>query len=161
VAQVWLYDHESRELSFPRSFADFPAHLRPLILGSFFSRGGDLLLLDLRSCERAVLAIPFFDQQIPRAVARVVGGEVVNKLFPVAGNERLMPHDLFDNQEPLPQIERVPVHYYEEGIDGFALFLRVRQMMARQHPCRFRWFQQVGPEDHRASRAQPFDIDLK
>ena len=36
-------------------------------------------------------------------------------------------------QEPLPEIERFPVHYAEDGIEGFKLALRLRQMVAMQH----------------------------
>ena len=34
---------------------------------------------------------------------------------------------------PLPEIERFPVHYAEDGIEGFELALRLRQMVAMQH----------------------------
>jgi hypothetical protein len=36
-------------------------------------------------------------------------------------------------KEPLPEIERFPVHYAEDGIEGFTLALRLRQMVAMQH----------------------------
>ena len=36
-------------------------------------------------------------------------------------------------EEPLPQIERLPVHYAEDGIGGFKLALQVRQIVAMQH----------------------------
>ena len=36
-------------------------------------------------------------------------------------------------QEPLPEIERFPVHYVEDGIEGFKLALRLRQLVAMQH----------------------------
>jgi hypothetical protein len=34
---------------------------------------------------------------------------------------------------PLPEIERFPVHYAKDGIEGFKLALRLRQMVAMQH----------------------------
>ena len=34
---------------------------------------------------------------------------------------------------PLPEIERLPVHYYEEGIHGLSLALKLRQIVALQH----------------------------
>ena len=37
------------------------------------------------------------------------------------------------SKQPLPEIERFPVHYYEEGIDGFTAALRLRQIVAMQH----------------------------
>jgi len=33
----------------------------------------------------------------------------------------------------LPEIERFPVHYHEDGIQGFATALVLRQIVARQH----------------------------
>ncbi len=36
-------------------------------------------------------------------------------------------------KEPLPEIERFPVHYAEDGIEGFKLALRFRQLVAMQH----------------------------
>ncbi len=35
--------------------------------------------------------------------------------------------------QPLPEIERFPVHYAEDGIEPFKLALRLRQLVAMQH----------------------------
>jgi hypothetical protein len=170
---VWLYTHEAKTLRFQQSYAQIPKHLHPLVLGSFFLRANDNLLLDLRSCERATQAVPFFDRHLPRTVAKVTEAEVVNRLFSATGNQNLTPAGLFDQQtstfrdpeaevqrvaeltahvpdpqeklrialedmqtrakQPLPEIERFPVHYYEDGIHGFATALRMRQIVALQH----------------------------
>jgi hypothetical protein len=170
---VWLYDHEAKTLQFRRSYADFPKDLHPIVIGSFFLRTKDKLLLDLRSCERAILAIPFFAKHLPQRVARVTESEIVNKLFSASENAQLKPDDLFDRQgssvrdpaaemqkivdrarqvrdprkrlamaldeiesgarELTPEIERFPVHFHEDGIDGFAAALRFRQIVAREH----------------------------
>ncbi len=53
----------------------------PIVIGSFFLRNGDELLLDLRSFERAIKAIPFFDKHIGPDAARVTYAAVVNRLF--------------------------------------------------------------------------------
>ena len=169
---VWLYDHEAKGLQFKQSYADLPAEARPIVLGSIFLRDEDQLLLDLRSCERTILAVPFFDKHIPRSVATLTEASVVNSLFS-AENRTLKPESHFDHQPstfinpqdlveraksltagirnplkrlkvvmddmgatarlPLPEIERFPVHYYEEGIDGFTLTLTIRQIVAREH----------------------------
>ena len=81
------------------------------MIGSFFQRADDHLLLDLRPCERAKLAIPFFDKHIPRSVARVTEAEVVNKLHST-DNPQLSPGDLFDHQvsksrDPEAELERI------------------------------------------------------
>ena len=144
------------------------------MIGSVFLRSKETLLLDLRSCERAMLAIPFFDTHLPRKLVELEDAEVVNRLFPATkANLQLSPDALFDSQigtgidqealvqrltekiahiqdpeerlkialedlqsrakEPLPEIERFPVHYAEDGIGGFELALRLRQIVAMQH----------------------------
>jgi len=170
---VWLYDHEARRLRFKQSYAKISKELRPIVIGSFFIRTKDKLLLDLRSCLRATLAIPFFDKHIPRSVARVTEAEVVNRLFSADDDPQLTPDRIFDHRpdtaqspehmlrglceltarihdplariqialeqiesssrQPLPEIERFNVHYYEDGIKGFATFLAARQIVAEQH----------------------------
>jgi hypothetical protein len=171
---VWLYGHEAKTLRFQKSYAQFPKELHPIVIGSFFLRTKETLLLDLRSCERALLAIPFFDSHLPRRLVEVTDAEVVNRLFPATkANLKLTPDALFDHQpstrldpedvvqrlfektahvedlqekieialedlksranQPLPEIERLPVHYAEDGIGGFMLALRLRQIVANQH----------------------------
>jgi hypothetical protein len=170
---VWLYDHEARNLRFKQSFAQIPKHLHPLVIGSFFLRTKDTLLLDLRSCERASLAVPFFDTHLPRSVVKVMEAEVVNKLFSATEGAKVTPDNIFDHQpstfvdpeaevqrvidltahvrdpqerfriatkniesraqQSLPEIERFPIHYYEDGIQGFATTLTFRQIVALRH----------------------------
>jgi hypothetical protein len=171
---VWLYEHEAKTLQFRRSYAQFPQELRPIVIGAFFLRTEGTLLLDLRSCERALLAIPFFDTHLPRKLVELENAEIVNQLFPVTqANQQLTPDALFDAQvstvtypdalvkqlidkaaagrgpaeklkilfqefesrasKPMPRIERFPVHYATDGIVGFELALRLRQIVAMQH----------------------------
>ena len=171
---VWLYEHEAKTLQFQRSYAEFPKELRPIVIGAFFLRTEKALLLDLRSCERALLAIPFFDTQLPRNLVKLEDAEVVNQLFPLTkANQQLTPDALFDAQlstvndpealmkdltdkavagrglaeklmilmdklksrssKPQPRIERFPVHFAEDGMEGVTLALTLRQIVAREH----------------------------
>jgi hypothetical protein len=170
---VWLYDYEAKNLQFKQSYAQIPKHLHPMVIGSIFVRDKDKMLLDLRSCERATLAVPFFDKHLPRSVAKVTDAEVANKLFSAIENQKLTPDAIFDHQvgtyrdpeaavqrivestahaqdphekirialdemdssakRPLPEIERFPIHYYEDGIQSFGTALRIRQVVALQH----------------------------
>jgi hypothetical protein len=171
---VWLYAHEAKRLRFPRSSAQVPKQLHPIVIGAFFLRSAEALLLDLRSCERALVAIPFVDAHLPRRLVELEDAEVVNRLFPATeANLKLTPDALFDAhigtgidpdalvrrlaektahardpgekleialadlqaraREPLPEVERFPVHYAEDGIGGLELALRLRQMVAMQH----------------------------
>ncbi|MCI0681078.1 MAG: hypothetical protein L0Y71_03155 [Gemmataceae bacterium] len=168
---VWLFDHEAKQLPFKRAYHDLPKQLRPVVIGSFRLQGDSRLLLDVRSCERALAAVPFFDRHIPRDAAKVVEADIVNRLFEL--DEKLTPEMLFDGTpshrpdvaklladiresasqasgpaeklelglqvleadaaQALPEIERVPIHYYEDGLVGFELLIRMRQMVAWQH----------------------------
>lgn len=169
---VWLYEHEARDLPFKQSYAQIPKQLHPIVIGSFFLRTNQKLLLDLRSCERATEAILFFDEHLSRKLVRVTHAEVVNKLFS-AESAKLTPDSLFDQQrctwidpaaterriieltahvqdpqeklrifmedtearakQPLPEIEGFPIHFYEEGLQGFTTSLKMRQIIALQH----------------------------
>jgi len=171
---VWLYSDEAKKLRFSPSYAQFPKDLHPIVIGAFFLRTPETLLLDLRSCERAILAIPFFDRHLPRRLVKLEDAEVVNRLFAATEtNQKLTPDALFDRQTssaldpvsllrrlaektagvrdpeekaaiflealksrakgPLPEIERFPTHYAEDGIEGFKLALRLRQSVAMEH----------------------------
>jgi hypothetical protein len=171
---VWLYAHEAKKLRFQRSYAQFPKEHHPIVIGAFLLRTTETLLLDLRSCERALLAIPFFDAHLPRKLVELKHAEIVNRLFPATKtNQQLTPDALFDRQigtgidletlvqrlaektaddrdaeekikivledlesrarEPLPQIERLAIHYAADGIVGFKLALQLRQTVAMQH----------------------------
>jgi hypothetical protein len=169
---VWLYEYEAKGLQFKQSYPQLPQHLHPIVIGSFFLRTTDRLLLDLRSFERATQAVVFFDKHIPRSVAEITEAEVVNRLFS-ADDPNRTPDSIFDHQtstlrdpeaavrelgdvaagiedpqermrialehveaqarSPLPEVERFPVHYYEDGIQGFETALRMRQIIAMQH----------------------------
>ncbi|MHC5538339.1 hypothetical protein ACYOEI_08930 [Singulisphaera rosea] len=171
---VWLYSDEAKSLRFSKSLAQIEEGMHPIVIGAFFLRANESLILDLRSCERALLAIPFFDKHLPRRVVELKEAEIVNRLF--SGNEanlKLTPTNLFDSQTStgvdtealvrrlmesaaesedaeekfkvltedlrsmarnrLPEIERIPLHYAEEGIGGFQLAVRLRQMVALEH----------------------------
>src|SRR3954466_4255407 len=96
---VWLYAHEAKKLRFRRSYDQFPKELHPIVIGAFFLRTKETLLLDLRSCERALLAVPFFDRHLPRRLVELEDAEGVNRPFPATEvNQKLTPEALFDAQ---------------------------------------------------------------
>ncbi|MBF0342023.1 MAG: SEC-C domain-containing protein, partial [Magnetococcales bacterium] len=77
---VWLYHEESRYLKFPKTYREIPVHMRPIVLGSFFKVNDQHIHLDVRSCERVVQAIQFFDKRIPRKAAMAPFVSIYNKL---------------------------------------------------------------------------------
>ncbi len=138
---VWLYSHESKMLKFQKSYSSIPKEMHPIVIGSFFLRNGDELLLDLRSFERAIEAIPFFDKHIGRSVARITYAAVVNRLFDA--KEQFSPNlDVFfcsdemtenNMDKSVPEVEEFPVHFYEDGITSIKAVLRMRQIVALEH----------------------------
>src|SRR5262245_49747805 len=85
---LWMYVREARSLKFERSYDDLPKEIKEIVLGSFYIRksadyirSGSELLLDLRSFERAVVAVEFFDKNISRKETNMYYFDVVNLLF--------------------------------------------------------------------------------
>ncbi len=73
---VWLYTDEAMILVFKaRRVPD------NVVLGEFVLKGTKEVVLNLRSFERAIKALNFFDQYIPRSVARVTAVTVSNRLL--------------------------------------------------------------------------------
>ena len=166
---VWLYADEAKTLSFKGSrVAD------DVVLGEFVFKGTEEVVLNLRSLERATHAILFFDEHIPRTVARVTDVTISNRLLSMAEAASLGSLDhYFDRagvvvkeptsflqaledlasripddqersaavmqyiqdqaQQSVPAIERLPLHYYEEGIRSVEAFLSTHQVIAMQH----------------------------
>ena len=97
---MWLYKEEAKDIKFTTSYRDIPKEARPIILGSFTWDGDQELRLDVRSFERVIEAIQFFDQKINHKLATVTKLKVVNKLFPATttADELSIHHHLFFEQ---------------------------------------------------------------
>ena len=76
---VWIYFAEAEELHFKNR----PDTQEPIVIGEFLRKGKDEAVLNVRSVERAINAILFFDGYIPRDVAKVTHVTVINKLFSI------------------------------------------------------------------------------
>ncbi len=79
----WLYEAEAKKLRFNNSYSSLKPSDKPLILGYFTFRGADQMLLDLRSGERAMHALDFFDKRINRYAANPTHMRLVNRIFEV------------------------------------------------------------------------------
>jgi hypothetical protein len=73
---VWLYTAEADRL-----FKNQPNKENPIVIGEFILKGDKKIVLNLRSFERAIEALVFFDRYIPRTTARVTHITTINKLF--------------------------------------------------------------------------------
>ena len=76
---VWLYVAEARKIQ----FANQPPEKEPIIIGEFIFKGKDELVLNLRSIERALEAIVFFDQYLSRNNVSVTDITMINRLFDI------------------------------------------------------------------------------
>ena len=77
----WLYEHEALKLRFERSYAKIPKEVKPIVMGDFFWRVDQELLLEVRSFERAIKAIEFFEKRINPRAAQATKLRVVNRFF--------------------------------------------------------------------------------
>jgi len=157
---VWLFDGEARDLEFAKKYRDIPKKRRPIVIGSFYSRTPTEMYLDLRSIERAIHAVPFFDRHLGRKLAEATEFSVVNRLLSAAEyqvdldqffTDEVRPNfeDRLDQvkgdplatlrfmeeemAKPEPVVVRGPLHYYSDGIDSFRTSLRLRQSLALEH----------------------------
>ena len=134
---VWLYAHESKKLTFEKSYSSIPRKLRPIVLGSFFLRDGGELLLDLRSFERAITAIQFFDTHLGHSIARLTHAAVVNRFFDA--KEQLSPKlDIFFNssrmteKDPDTAIAEIELLIERTCIDGNPDWSSVSEQRAKR-----------------------------
>ena len=162
---VWHYDDEARSLKFEQSWKDVSKR-GAVVLGSFYIRGTGAAELYVRSIERVLMAVTFFDEYVPATVARITDMDVANRLF--SADERdLTPETLFESAETdlrqqaikrkdllanpkqmmadflqqvsggegkqLPEFERLPTNFYEDGIESLTYTLRLRQHLAMEH----------------------------
>jgi hypothetical protein len=174
----WLYEQEAKKLKFEISWNRVPKEDRPLVLGDFYFRGEQELILEVRSFVRVTHAILFFDKHINRRVARVTKIRILNRLLD-ASNPRDSQHlhppfdHFFDRDDieipdseatvqkmealaresedpetglqalhayieekakkPVPEIEEIPVHFYDDGIMPLEMALMMRNMEAVGH----------------------------
>jgi len=157
---VWLFDGEAKDLEFEKQYRDIPKKLRPIVIGSFYFRPPSEMYLDVRSIERAIHALPFFDRHLGRRVAEATEFSIVNRLLSAAESQigfdrffkdevRLDFEALLDQvkddpvatlqllqdeiTKPEPEVVRIPLSFYSDGIDFFRTALRIRQSIAIEH----------------------------
>jgi hypothetical protein len=101
---VWLYDEEVKFIDFKNKFSSLPAKIKPVIIGSFVWKSDEDLILDVRSFERALEAIQFFDKKLSRSVARATHCAVVNKIFEAQESAESNFDIYFENNDKMIEI---------------------------------------------------------
>ena len=102
---VWLYNEEAKSIDFDNKSSFIPEEIQPIIIGSFIWKGADALVLDVRSYERALEAIKFFDKKISRSTAMVTHCSVVNKIFEMSESAISNFDVFFENNESMVEIK--------------------------------------------------------
>jgi len=98
----WTYEHEAQKLRFERSYSKIPKEAKPIVIGEFFWRGEQELWLEVRSFERAIKALEFFERRINPRAAQATKLRVVNRFL--AGEE--------------PEVEQLLESPYDSFFDG-------------------------------------------
>ena len=120
---AWLYSEEAKGIEFQKSYKDIPKQYRPIVLGYFSFNGDKELRLDVRSFERAIEAISFFDRKINRRLAKLTSLKVVNKLFPATLDKaELSEHhatffeqrQAINHRDELEKLEEIAANYATE-----------------------------------------------
>jgi len=129
---VWLYDNEAEGLEFKIPRTALPPNKQPVILGSILVRS-PRMLVDVRSFDRAVKAIVFLDRHIGRSTAKATHVSLVNRLFDASEGVHLMRtfERFFEGGDE--RVERLPLSYYEDGINPLKAALAMRGVVALEH----------------------------
>ncbi|MDM8566587.1 hypothetical protein QUF74_13160 [Candidatus Halobeggiatoa sp. HSG11] len=161
--QVWLYQKESKKLNFEKPYSSIPKKYHPIVIGAFLTKENNEMYLETRSVERAIKGIVFFDKYIKKNMAEITDVCIINKLFSATKNvtdfDSLFDKAVIIDPEkklaeietmiaqgkdissilkerqknPLPEVERFPAYFYEDGIESLGLAFQGRQYVAMQH----------------------------
>jgi hypothetical protein len=77
----WFYADETRKLRFDIPFNALPKDEGFIILGYFKFLSDEQLILDLRSFDRAIYALEFFEKRINRWAARMTHIRIINRFY--------------------------------------------------------------------------------
>ena len=115
---VWEFWGETKNFKFDKPYKSIPKHLRPIVLGSIFSREDDEMHLDVGSIERAVKAIKFFDKRINRTIAEVTNIGISNKILSDKADHPGSNFDeIFKDVEFVDPVEKMDKMKAEHGDD--------------------------------------------
>jgi hypothetical protein len=94
---VWLYQEEAASLKFSIPYQEINPELHPIVIGSFVVKPRNILICDVRSVKRALLAIPFFDHYISRKFAKVLNLAILNRYSQIHEDKGSCYDALFDD----------------------------------------------------------------
>ncbi len=123
------YEAEAANISLNVPSSQTPAKARPLVIATIYLENGEMLI-DVRSIERASRIIEFIDKYISCHIAKITHTAIYNKLvtalYPESAKEIIFQESQEKSKKPLPEVEKAPIYYYEEGIGFFEMACRFR-----------------------------------
>ncbi|MEL4896885.1 hypothetical protein [Crocosphaera sp. Alani8] len=91
----WFYKEEAQKIRFQQSYNKIPKENRPIPLGYFRFMSDNLMILEVRSFQRVIEAVKFFNTRINWRAAEPVRLGIVNKLFGCSPDETPQPPNSF------------------------------------------------------------------
>ena len=91
----WLYDEEAKKIRFQQSYNKVPKEERPIPLGYFQFISDELMILEVRSFQRVIEAVKFFNTRLNWRAAEPIRLAIVNKLFGCSPEETPQPPNSF------------------------------------------------------------------
>ncbi|MDJ0844000.1 hypothetical protein [Crocosphaera sp.] len=99
----WFYSEEAKKIRFQQSYNKIPKDSRPVPLGYFQFISDELMILEVRSFQRVIEAVKFFNTRLNWRAAEPVRLAIVNKLFGCTPEETPQPPnslaEFFDRED--------------------------------------------------------------
>ncbi|MEM8778876.1 MAG: hypothetical protein AAGF26_08410, partial [Cyanobacteria bacterium P01_G01_bin.49] len=91
----WLYDEEAKKIRFEQSYNKIPKDQQPIPLGYFRFLDEQTMILEVRSFQRMLEGVKFFNNRLNWRAAEPVRLRLVNKFFGSPPNETPKPPTSF------------------------------------------------------------------
>ncbi|MEA5533871.1 hypothetical protein [Crocosphaera sp. XPORK-15E] len=91
----WLYIEEAKKIRFEQSYNKIPKDVQPVPLGYFSFIDDEIMILEVRSFQRLIEAIKFFQTRLNWRAAEPLRLRLVNKFFGSLPNETPKPPTSF------------------------------------------------------------------
>ncbi|MCP4395748.1 MAG: hypothetical protein GY801_00345 [bacterium] len=95
---VWLYTQEASRIPLQKA-----PETDPIVIGEFLLNGNEEVVLNVRSVERALAAVEFFDRHLPRSFAKLTHVTIINHLFSIADSMNISSLQALFEQKPLTE----------------------------------------------------------
>jgi hypothetical protein len=147
---TWIYEHEAKSLAFSPAYEAIPPERQPVVLATCYVLTPEILHVYVRSTERLIKALSFFDTQFPRTCLKAEFMDEYNLLTSVSlDGPRLIPtpEDFFKDES---RIQYRDPEQFSQGGDALAaaglLLTEMQREMAPLERHRLDAYYEDGPE---------------